>query len=156
MPKDNAAVDAATLIGGDASTELSASRTAMSFERTALSSDRTLMSIVRTSLSLIGFGFTIFQFFHTLNTKYLDLPDAAPRRFGFALIALGVILLTLGIFDHAREAQARRRRRRRLYDKKLIHHFERTRPSSAMVIAILLLLVGLAAMARVGFQLGPF
>lgn len=156
MGRNDSPVDSSDLIGGDASTELASSRTAMSFERTALSSDRTLMSIVRTSLSLIGFGFTIFQFFHTLNTKYLDLPDAAPRRFGFALISLGVILLSLGIFDHRREAQARRRRRRRLYDHKLIHQFERTRPSSAMVIAILLLLVGLAAMARVGFRLGPF
>lgn len=137
------------------SVELSSNRTAMSFARTAMSSDRTLMSVVRTSLSLIGFGFTIFQFFHTLSDKFMPdtLAPAAPRRFGLALILLGVILLGLGIGNHVKETKARRERRQMLYDRKLIHHFEPVKVSNILVIAILLLLIGLVAMVHVGGRL---
>jgi len=144
------------LIGGEASTELASSRTAMAFDRTALSSDRTLMAMVRTALALIGFGFTIFTFFHTLSEKYLDLPAEAPRRFGGALIILGVILLTLGIFNHQQETKARRQRRQKLFDQGLIHHAEIVRRSPTMIVAILLLLVGLTAVLRIIAKAGPF
>jgi len=147
---------AVQLIGGDSGTELAASRTAMAFDRTALASDRTLMAMVRTSLALIGFGFTIFTFFHTLSEKYLDLPAEAPRRFGGVLIVLGVILLTLGIFNHQQEAKARRQRRQRLFDLGLIHHAEIVRRSPTMIVAILLLLVGLTAILRIIAKAGPF
>lgn len=149
---------AATMIDNSAATELSANRTALAFERTALAMDRTLMASIRTSLALIGFGFTIFQFFHTLNTKFLTnpLPAQAPRRFGLALIVLGVILLAIGIFNHWQEAQARRARRRRLYDLNLIHHFEPLKVNSSMVVAILLLAVGLLAILSVAARVGPF
>ena len=129
----------------------------MSFDRTALSSDRTLMSVVRTSLSLIGFGFTIFQFFHKLADEILKgMPPEAPRRFGLSLIVLGIILLTLGIFNHAHATRERRKRRQTLFETGLIHHPEIARPNSAMVIAILLLAVGLLALLRVGLRTGPF
>lgn len=155
MSQDDAAAAPIELIG-DASTELSANRTAMSFERTAMSSDRTLMSIVRTSLSLIGFGFTFFQFFHTLAKSSVKIPDAAPRNFGLALILLGEILLSLGLVDHAKQVRARRLRRRRLFDQKLVHHVEPVRPSSTMIVAVLLLVVGILAILRVGLRVGPF
>jgi putative membrane protein len=155
MPNDQAFTTSAGTLG-DASTELSANRTAMSFERTAMSSDRTLMATVRTSLSLIGFGFTIFQFFHTLHARYVNLPDAAPRRFGFALILLGLILLALGLADHKKQTAARRQRRLRLYEGKLIHHVESARPSSAFIIAVMLFIVGLLALLSVGLRIGPF
>lgn len=145
------------LIGGDASTELSANRTAMSFDRTALSNDRTLMSVVRTALSLIGFGFTIFQFFHKLADQFLEgLPPEAPRRFGLALILLGVIILTFGIYNHAHATKERRQRRQALFEAQLIHHPEIKRPNSAMIVAVLLLVVGLLALLRVGLSAGPF
>lgn len=144
------------LFDGDKGTELASQRTAMAFERTALSSDRTLMAMVRTSLALIGFGFTIFTFFHTLSEKYLDLPAGAPRRFGGALIILGVILLTLGIFNHRQETKERRQRRQKLYDEGLIHRPEIIRTSATMVVAILLLLVGLVAILRMIAKVGPF
>lgn len=146
------------MIGGDISTELSAQRTAMSFDRTALASDRTLMAGVRTSLALIGFGFTIFQFFHTLNNKFLDgaLPQAAPRRFGLTLITIGVVFLALAIFNHRSETRMRRLRRQNLFDRNLIHSCEANQVNSAMVIAILLLLTGLFAILRVGLSIGPF
>lgn len=155
MPNDDVANAPIELIG-DASTELSANRTAMSFERTAMSSDRTLMSIVRTSLSLIAFGFTIFQFFHTLGKSSAKIPDAAPRNFGLALIVLGMILLALGLVDHVRQTQARRSRRNRLFEERLVHHVEPIRPSTTMIVAVLLFIVGLLAMLRVGFRVGPF
>lgn len=145
------------LIGGSVANELSANRTAMSFDRTALASDRTLMAMVRTSLALIGFGFTIFHFFHTLQDKFeLAIPHAAPRRFGFSLIVLGVVLLTIGILNHRKETLARRARRQRLFDDQLIHHPELKLLNGTMVVAILLLMVGLLAVLRVGLSIGPF
>lgn len=147
----------AGLIGGDAGTELASNRTAMAFDRTALASDRTLMAMVRTSLALIGFGFTIFTFFHTLAEKYLhQLPPEAPRRFGGALIVLGIILLIFGILDHRADTRQRRNRRQTLFDQQLIHHPEAAKTSPTMVVAVLLLLVGLAAILRVAMKVGPF
>lgn len=135
------------------SVELSSNRTAMSFARTAMSSDRTLMSVVRTSLSLIGFGFTIFQFFHTLSAKFVEggLSPEAPRLFGLALIILGVGLLGLGIANHIKETAARRERRQRLFAEGLIAHPEPVKVSNVTVIAVLLLLLGLGAIVYVGF-----
>ncbi len=133
------------------SVELSSNRTAMSFARTAMSSDRTLMSVVRTSLSLIAFGFTVFQFLHLLSEKFLpdSLPLQAPRRFGLALIVLGVILLAIGIGNHLKETAARRARREMLFEQGLIRHAEPVKASNILIIAILLLLIGLVAMIDV-------
>jgi inner membrane protein YidH len=149
---------AVEMLGGDASTELSSNRTAMSFERTRMSSDRTLMSVVRTSISLVGFGFTIFQFFHALNEKFLKtgLPPAAPRYFGAALIFLGVVLLVCGLINHRQETVERRGRRERLFGLGLIHHPEIRRVSSAQVIAFLFLVVALLALASVAVRSAPF
>ena len=145
-------------IDRDPSVELSSNRTAMSFERTALSTERTLMSVVRTALALISFGFTIFQFFHKVSSTYVagGLPARAPLRFGLALIVLGVIMLSLGIVNHRHETRERRDRRQRLFDEGLIHHVETARFNSAMVVAVLLLLVGIGAILRVGLRVGPF
>lgn len=143
----------------DPSTRLSSNRTAMSFERTRMSSDRTLMSTVRTSISLVGFGFTIFQFFHTLNEKFLTngtLPAAAPRRFGAALIALGVIMLIFGLINHRHETLDRRKRRQMLFDMGLVTRAQPEGVSSAQVIAFLFLIVSLLALLRVALRLGPF
>ena len=139
----------------DPSTELSSNRTAMSFERTAMSSDRTLMSVVRTSLSLIGFGFTIYQFFRSVSEQLGQQPAVAPARFALILIALGMLLLALGIGNHVRETRARRARRTSLYGRNLIRHVEPIKMSSATLVAILLLILGLFAVLRVAFRLGP-
>ncbi len=150
---------ASQLIGGSVGNELSSQRTAMAFERTALATDRTLMSVVRTSLSLIGFGFTIFQFFKKIGGQFLPpnvLPEEAPRRFGLALIVLGVIMLSYGIYNHEHAARERRRRRQALFDEGLIRNPEIKRPNSARIIAVLLLLVGLLAISSVALRTGPF
>ncbi|WP_344700344.1 DUF202 domain-containing protein [Sphingomonas limnosediminicola] len=147
------------LIGDTISNDLSSQRTAMSFERTAMASDRTLMAVVRTSLALIGFGFTIFEFFRKLSDSVLPkgaLPSDAPRRFGFALISLGIVLLFFGLLNHYHDSRNRRRRRQALFDQQLIGHAESKTPNSATIVAFLLLLVGLFAILRVGLSLGPF
>src|SRR4026209_844513 len=82
------------------SVELSARRTGMSLQRTRMSADRTLMSVIRTSLSLIGFGFTIYQVFEKLLEAQVLRSAEAPRRFGEALVFLGVAMLVLGIGYH--------------------------------------------------------
>src|SRR5215831_14002014 len=82
---------------------LSSRRTALAFQRTRMSADRTLMAVIRTSLSLIGFGFTIYQFFRYLRERAVTmelLRSAAPRNFGLALVILGVVMLSLGIWRH--------------------------------------------------------
>lgn len=146
------------MIDGSASNELSSNRTAMSLERTGMSVDRTLMSVERTSLSLIGFGFTIFQFFHTLQNKFLDgaLHVAAPRRFGLALIAVGILLLTLGIITHIKGVRGLKARRARLIAMNLLHPAQPEHVTPAMLSAILLLGIGVLAIASVTFRIGPF
>jgi len=141
-----------------ASDELAAHRTAMAFERTEMATDRTLMAVSRTSLSLIGFGFTIFQFFHTLQSRYLDkaLPEEAPRRFALALITLGIVLLILGILSHIRAIGRLKRRRARLLSLQLVHSDPPETMSPAMIAAIVLFLIGLAAVASTVFRIGPF
>src|SRR5262245_46703785 len=72
-------------------------RTGMSFQRTRMIADRTLMSVIRTSLSLIGFGFTVYQIFQKLHEAEVLKSSASARHFGTALLALGVLMLIVGI-----------------------------------------------------------
>jgi putative membrane protein len=145
------------LIGGSMSNELASQRTALAFDRTAIASDRTLMAVVRTSLALIGFGFTIYKFFHDLSEKVLPgLPPAAPRRFGLALIVLGVVMLVFGILNHRHDTSLRRARRQAMFEEQLIHHPEIPRANSAQIVAVLLLIVGVLAILRVALNAGPF
>jgi putative membrane protein len=141
-----------------ASVELSSNRTAMSFERTMMSTDRTLMSAARTSISLLGFGFTIFQFFHVLNDKFLNskLPPEAPRRFGGSLILLGMILLAMALWFHRREVLALRTRRQNLFEQGLIHQPAIHKTSAAVAISILLLVIGALAMWSVATHSGVY
>src|SRR6187549_1752425 len=88
------------LSSGDISVELAARRTGMSFQRTRMSAERTLMSVIRTSLSLIGFGFTIFQVFQKLHDLQVVKSSMAARRFGEALVLIGIAMLISGIVYH--------------------------------------------------------
>jgi putative membrane protein len=155
--QDGPLLDQTKLSPDELSSELSSNRTAMSFARTAMSSDRTLMSVIRTSLSLIAFGFTIFQFFHTIreNIRPDAISSGGPRRLGLALIILGVLLLAIGIANHLKETKSRRQRREMLFEKGLIHHSEPVKVSNILVVAILLMMVGLAAMVDVAVHVVP-
>jgi putative membrane protein len=141
------------------SVELASRRTGMAFQRTRMSADRTLMSVVRTALSLIGFGFTIFQFFGRLHASAEAsrlVPVHAPARFGIALVTLGVLFLAMGIAAHVHFMRALRRQRVAMVAEKLIHGESPYPLSLTLVMSILLLLVGLTAIAGMVMRTGPF
>ena len=104
------------MIGGAISSELASSNTSLAFERTRMAADRTLATIVRTSLSLIGFGFTLYKVFNEIASKgVLGDSDHSARRLGTALLALGLILLVLGIRSHFKLQRELTNRRKRLF-----------------------------------------
>jgi inner membrane protein YidH len=140
----------------DVNTELAARRTGMAFQRTRLAEDRTLMAVIRTSLSLIGFGFTIFQFFQRLREQDVITKAAAPRHFGLALVALGVLMLLFGLAYHVQFMLGLRRLRQSMRDDGLIHGETVFPVSLTLVTAFLLLVVGVAAMVSMEFQIVPF
>jgi putative membrane protein len=138
------------------SDELAARRTGMSFQRTRMSADRTLMSVIRTSLSLISFGFTIFQVFERLrDSKILESDSHAARRFGIALVALGIAMLVIGIIYHVQFMLELRMERKQMKEDGLIHGETRFPPSLTLITAVVLLLVGVAAIVSMVFQVGP-
>ena len=147
----------ADLIGGSVVNELASQRTELSFEQAAMSSDNALLASVRTSMALIAFGFIIFEYLQKLGGEYLggSLPAYSPRRFGLALLLLGVLLLCLEILRHRQYRRTRRQRRQELFEQGLIRHPESDGSNSAIIVAILLLLIGLAAIFRVALSAGP-
>ncbi|MGE0153049.1 MAG: YidH family protein [Reyranellaceae bacterium] len=74
-----------------------------SWLRTRMSMERTLMSWIRTAVSLIGFGFTIVQFFERLSGME-GIAEAArpqaPRYLGLTLIATGVVVLLISLWQY--------------------------------------------------------
>src|SRR5689334_10381636 len=139
-----------------ASLELSSRRTGMSFQRTRMSADRTLMSVIRTALSLITFGFTLFQFFQRLVDSNVIHNASAGRNFGLALVFLGVGMLVLGIVYHLQFMYGLRIQREEMAQEGLIHGQSVFPVSLTLIIAVLLLLVGLMAIASMVFNVGPF
>lgn len=154
---DQEPIPPATLIGGSIVNELASQRTELSFEQAAMSSDNSLLASVRTSMALITFGFIIFEYLHKLGDEYLagSLPAHSPRRFGLALLILGVVLLCLEILRYRQYRRERRRCRQELFERGLIRRPETGRTNSAMIVAVLLLFIGLAAILRVFLSAGP-
>ena len=138
------------------SVELSSRRTGMSFQRTRMSADRTLMSVIRTSLSLIGFGFTIFQFFEKMKEAGTLTHAAAPRNFGVTLVALGILMLIGGIIYHVQFMVGLRETRHAMTTDGLIHGESHFPVSLTLITAVILLLIGIAAIVSMIFQVGPF
>jgi putative membrane protein len=138
---------------------LSSRRTSLAFQRTRMSADRTLMAVIRTSLSLIGFGFTIYQFFRylreTAGTMQL-LRGEAPRNFGLALVVLGVVMLSLGIWRHIAFMLELRAERKTFADQGLIPGDDKFPISITLITATLLLLIGLVAIVGMAMRAGPF
>jgi putative membrane protein len=138
------------------STELASRRTGMSFQRTRMSADRTLMSVIRTSLSLIGFGFTIFQVFQKLHETEVLKSSGAARHFGIALVLLGIAMLLVGIGYHVSFMLGLRKAREQLKADGLVHAESHFPVSLTLMVAVLLLLIGLFAIASMVFGVGPF
>ena len=141
----------------ETSTELAMRRTGMSFQRTRMSADRTLMSEIRTSLSLISFGFTIYQIFRKLKDAGMVLGGiSSARNFGLTLVLLGVAMLTLGIVYHLLFMLELREQREQMRAEQLIHAQSHFPASLTLIIAVTLLLVGIAAAASIVFRNAPF
>jgi putative membrane protein len=140
----------------DVNTELAARRTGMSFQRTRMSADRTLMSVIRTSLSLIGFGFTIAQVFQKLRDQDIITKAAAPRNFGLALVGLGIVMLVLGIVYHVQFMLGLRHLRASMRQEGLVHGETVFPLSLTLITALILLIIGLAAIVSMAFHVGPF
>jgi putative membrane protein len=135
---------------------MSMRRTGMSFQRTRMSADRTLMSVIRTSLSLISFGFTIFQFFEKMRDAGTITHAAAPRNFGVALVLLGIVMLVVGIVYHVQFMLGLRHEREAMHDAGLVHAESRFPPSMVLITALLLLIIGVAAIVSMVSGVGPF
>jgi len=138
----------------DPAVELSARRTGMSFQRTRMSADRTLMSVIRTSLALISFGFTIAELFEKLG-RTQGWGSGPARHFGVALVLLGILMLALGIGYHVAFMLELRRERTRLKLEGLVHAESQYPLSLTLMVAVLLLLVGVAAVLSIAFRTGP-
>lgn len=104
------------------------------------------MAWIRTSVSMIGFGFTIYKFFQYLLETNLTgrLTHYAPRNFGIALVALGMLLLALAIAEYV------------LFLRDLSSRTGQKFPvSMALVSALLLSVVGILVLINLLFQMGP-
>jgi putative membrane protein len=140
----------------DTNTELARRRTGMAFQRTRLAEDRTLMAVIRTALSLIGFGFTIFQFFQRLREQDVITKAAAARNFGLSLVGLGILMLIVGIVYHIQFMLGLRRLRESMREEGLLHGESIFPVSLTLITALVLLVIGVAAIVSMMFQVGPF
>ena len=140
----------------DISVELSSRCTGMSFQRTRMSADRTLMSVIRTSLSLISFGFTIFQVFEKLRDQSVITHAGAARNFGVTLVGLGIIMLIGGIIYHLQFMLHLREQRVAMIAEGLVHGESKFPVSLTLLTAVILLLIGVAAIVSMLFSVGPF
>jgi putative membrane protein len=138
------------------SVELSSRRTGMSFQRTRMSADRTLMSIIRTSLSLISFGFTIFQVFAKMRDQNIITHGAPARNFGVTLVGLGILMLIGGIVYHLQFMSQLRDQRKAMTEAGLVRAQSGFPVSLTLITAVVLLLIGIAAILSMVFEVGPF
>ena len=137
-------------------TELAMRRTGMAFQRTRMAADRTLMAVIRTALSLISFGFTIHTFFGKLKEAGVLKGSAAARNFGESLVLLGVGMLILGIIYHVRFMLGLRRLRTDMKAETLVHAESGFPTSLVLIVAVVLLLIGVAAAFSMIGHVGPF
>lgn len=136
-------------------TEMAKRRTGMAFQRTRMSADRTLMSVIRTSLALISFGFTIFQVFRRLSDQAVLTGAGPASNFGTALVALGVGMLVIGMIYHVHFMYGLRQELNDMVEADLIHGDKGFPPSLTLITAIILLLIGVAAIVSMVFEIGP-
>ena len=137
-------------------TELAMRRTGMAFQRTRMAADRTLMGVIRTALSLISFGFTIYQFFAQLRDAGVRSGAAPARNCGESLVLLGIGMLILGIIYHLMFMLGLRRQRAALKAQDLVHAESGFPASLVLIVAVTLLLIGLAAAFSMIGHVGPY
>jgi inner membrane protein YidH len=137
-------------------TELAMRRTGMAFQRTRMAADRTLMAVIRTALSLISFGFTIYQFFNKLRDAGVVKGAAAARNFGESLVLLGIGMLILGIIYHVMFMLGLRRERSAMRAEALVHAESGFPTSLVLIVAVILLVIGVAAALSMIGHVGPY
>jgi len=109
------------------------SNTDLAFERTRLAYERTLMAWVRTAISLISFGFTIYKFFQEWRRTEQPVQTVfTPRIVGMIMILFGFIGLLFAEIQHASAI------------KRLRRDYPKVRRSLSSVLAVLILMFGLA------------
>ena len=131
-------------------------RTGMAFQRTRMAADRTLMAVIRTALSLISFGFTIYTFFNKLKEAGVLKGATSTRNFGESLVLLGIGMLILGIIYHVRFMLGLRRMRTDMKAEGLVHAESGFPTSLVLIVAVILLLIGVAAALSMVGHTGPF
>jgi putative membrane protein len=109
------------------------SNTDLAFERTVLAYERTLMAWIRTAISLISFGFTIYKFFQEWRKTEQPVQTIfTPRIVGMIMILFGLIGLLFASVQHYTAI------------KKLKKDYPHVQRSLSSVLAILILIFGLA------------
>jgi putative membrane protein len=136
-------------------TELAMRRTGMAFQRTRMAADRTLMAVIRTALSLISFGFTIYQFFNKMRDAGVLNGVNAARNFGEWLVLLGIGMLILGIIYHVMFMLGLRNERAAMKSEGLVHAESGFPTSLVLVVAVILLLIGVAVAISMIGHFGP-
>ena len=76
--------------------------------------------------------------------------------FGVALVYLGVVMLVVAIVYHVRFMWSLRRERAEMVAQGLVPAESKFPPSLTLIIAVLLLFIGLAVVASLTFNIGPF
>lgn len=140
----------------NSSLELASRNTSLALQRTRMAADRTLMAVIRTSLSLISFGFTIFNVVQDLQKENILKINATVPHFGVGLVLLGIAMLSTGIIYHVQFMYSLRTERKRLTLAGLIRGESPFPPSLTLIIAIILLGLGIAAIMSMLFHIGPF
>ena len=115
-------------------------------ERTRMAADRTLMGWIRTALSMIGFGFTIFKFLESIQSKEVasqTMRPHSPRTVGLTLVSIGVFSLVIACLQHWK------------YVKRLKSDQPYRPWDLALVVAALIGLLGMAMIVSIILRAGP-
>jgi len=117
------------------------SNTDLAFERTMLAYERTLMAWIRTAISLISFGFTIYKFFQEWRKSEQPVQSVfTPRIVGMMMILFGLIGLLFAEIQHVSAI------------KKLRRDYPKVERSLSSLLAVLILMFGLALFLAVLFR----
>ena len=92
---------------------------------------------------------------HTVARAVSREGSTTPRNFGFSLVLLGVVMLTIGIGYHVHFMLGLRHRRREMTTAGLIHAQSEYPISLTLIVAVLLFVIGLTAVVGMVFNVGP-